>query len=82
MLQDDQNRRFGPDTAATSGHPANAGRDFLALTINPGNEVSGVLVFDVAVDVTPTVATLRATPGGPGGSPPGPGAFISLRPRS
>lgn len=73
MLQDGQSRRFGPDTAATAAHPANAGRDFLALTVNPGNEVSGVLVFDVATDVMPTVATLRAGPGGPG-------ALVMLQP--
>lgn len=75
MLEDAQSRRFGPDPAATSAHSANAGRDFLALTVNPGNEVAGVLVFDVATDVTPTVATLRAGPG------PGPGAFVNLQPR-
>lgn len=71
MLQDTQQRTFGPDTAATAAHPANAGRDMLAPVVNPGNELSGVLVFDVPADVTLVGVSLRS-------GPTGRGAFVRL----
>ncbi len=71
MLQDTQQRLFGPDTAATAAHPANAGRDMLAPVVNPGNELKGVLVFDVPTDVNLVGVALRA-------GPTGRGAFVKL----
>jgi hypothetical protein len=73
-LVDFQNRRFEPDAAATSVHPANAGRDFLSVTVNPGNQLRGVLVFDIPPDVVPMWVALRA-------GPQGPGAVVLLRQR-
>jgi len=70
-LQDSQQRTFGPDTAATAAHAANAGRDLLAPVVNPGNELRGALVFDVPVDVAIVGVSLRA-------SPAGPAAFVRL----
>src|SRR5262249_31819635 len=71
MLQDNQQRTFGPDVAATGEHPANAGRDVLSPVINPGNELRGTLVYDVPAQVTLVAATLRA-------GPTGPGAYVKL----
>ena len=70
---DEQSRRFQPDPTATAAYPDNAGRDLTRAVVNPGNELSGVLVFDVPADVTPVVASLRAGPG--------PGTYINLAPR-
>jgi len=75
MLADPLARRFGPDPAATAAHPSNAGRDLGSLVVNPGNEVAGVLVYDVPPDVTPTGAALRAGPGTAG-------AVVSLTARA
>ena len=36
----------------------------LTPVINPGNELSGVLVFDIPLEDKPTTATLHAGPGG------------------
>ena len=66
MLQDIQQRFFGPDTAATAAHPVNAGRDMLAPVVNPGNELKGVLVYDVPADVNLLGVNLRAGPTGRG----------------
>lgn len=63
---DAQQRRFEPDPNATAAHPANADVDLTSLVVNPGNQVHGVLVYDVPPDVTPTYASLRAGPNGPG----------------
>lgn len=71
MLQDSQQRTFGPDTAATAAHPANAGRDLLAPVVNPGNELRGVLVFDVPAQVALVGVSLRSGPNGRG-------AFVRL----
>ncbi len=65
-LVDSAGRRFGPDVAATAGHPANAGRDLLAPVVNPGNTLSGVLVFDVPPDTNVRSVELRAGPQGLG----------------
>ena len=67
---DQQERRFQPDPTATAADPDNAGRDLTRAVVNPGNQLSGVLVFDVPPDVTPVVASLRAGPG--------PGTYINL----
>ncbi|MGH9222670.1 MAG: DUF4352 domain-containing protein [Acidimicrobiales bacterium] len=75
MLADPLARRFGPDPSATAAHPSNAGRDLASLVVNPGNEVAGVLVYDVPPDVTPTAAALRANPAGAG-------AVVSLTARA
>jgi hypothetical protein len=66
MVLDGQSRRFGPDPAATQAHPGNAGRDLTSVVVNPGNELKGVLVFDVPDGVVPVVAALRVTTSGPG----------------
>ena len=63
-LADANQRRFEVDPDATADHPANAGQDMLTPVINPGNEVSGVLVFDIPLEDRPTTATLHAGPGG------------------
>ncbi|MGH9278186.1 MAG: DUF4352 domain-containing protein [Acidimicrobiales bacterium] len=75
MLQDPQNRQFGPDMAVTAVHPANTGHDLGSLVINPGNSLQGVLVYDVPPEAQPEVATFRA-------GPRGPGAFVRLSPPS
>ena len=71
MLQDSQQRTFGPDVAATAAHPANAGRDLLTPVVNPGNELQGVLVYDVPADAPLVGVNLRA-------GPTGRGAFVRL----
>jgi hypothetical protein len=71
MLQDSQQRTFGPDTSATAAHPGNAGRDMLAPVVNPGNELVGVLVFDVPSEVSLVGVSLRS-------GPTGRGAFVKL----
>lgn len=63
-LADANERRFEVDPDATADHPANAGRDMLTPVINPGNELTGVLVFDVPLEDKPTTATLHAGPAG------------------
>lgn len=73
MLQDAQTRSFGPDMAATTAHPGNAGRDLGTVVINPGNALQGVIVFDVPPDAEPAFATFRA-------AAQGRGAFVSLTP--
>jgi hypothetical protein len=74
-LVDGQNRRYSPDPAATAVHPSNVGRDLMDLVVNPGNQVQGVLVFDLPPDVQPQAVELRV-------SPRGRGAFVLLRPRA
>lgn len=72
VLFDRQNRRFGPDAAATAAHPANTGRDLQSLVVNPGNQVRAVMAFDVPPDVTPVYAELH--------SGQTQGAFVGLQP--
>jgi hypothetical protein len=74
MVLDGQSRRFGPDPGATQAHPSNAGRDLTSVVVNPGNELKGVLVFDVPNGLVPVVAALRATSRGPG-------TYVNLEPR-
>ncbi len=74
-LVDGQDRRYSPDPDATAVHPTNTGRDLMSLVVNPGNQVHGVLVFDLPPDVEPVATELRA-------SPQGRGAVVRLRPRS
>jgi hypothetical protein len=75
VLYDAQSRRFQPDANATSADPDNAGQDFnRGVVVNPGNELAGVLVFDVPPDVNPVVASLRANPGQ--------GTYINVAPGS
>ena len=76
-LVDGQERRFGVDGRATAAHPANAGGDPTAALINPSNELSGVLVFDIPPDVHPVYANLLAVPRGGSG-----GAYIRLQART
>ncbi|MDQ4098639.1 MAG: DUF4352 domain-containing protein, partial [Actinomycetota bacterium] len=73
MVLDGQSRRFEPDPTATEAHPGNAGRDLTSVVVNPGNELKGVLVYDVPDGVVPVVAALRV-------SPRGPGTYVNLEP--
>ena len=57
-------RRFEVDPAATSAHPANTGIDMIAPVVNPGNELTGILVYDVPQDAKPLSLTLHAGTGG------------------
>lgn len=66
LLVDTADRRFAPDAIATLAHPGNAGRDVLEPVINPGNHLTGVLVFDVPEGVRLRAAALRHGPAGPG----------------
>jgi hypothetical protein len=61
-LVDGQGRRFGPDDKATQALPENQVRDFLLQQINPGNEIRGVLVYDLPVGLEPAQALLKRTP--------------------
>jgi len=74
LLVDTADRRFELDVFATLGHPDNEGRDLLETSINPGNQLSGVLVFDVPVDVRLRSVALQADGAGPG-------AIVWLGPR-
>lgn len=74
LLVDAADRRFEVDVLAALGHPANDGRDVLQTPINPGNQLSGVLVFDVPQDVRLRSVALQADQGGPG-------AILYLAPR-
>ncbi|MFP5319185.1 MAG: DUF4352 domain-containing protein [Acidimicrobiia bacterium] len=74
LLVDSADRRFELDVLATVGHPANDGRDLLQTAINPGNQLSGVLVFDVPHDVRLRSVALQADQAGPG-------AIVWLGPR-
>lgn len=74
-LFDEQSRRFQADPNATAVDPDNAGQDFTrGVVVNPGNELSAVLVFDVPADVTPVVASFQASPGR--------GAYVNLAARA
>ena len=42
----------------------NAGRDMLQPVVNPGNELKGMLVFDVPTDVAIVGVSLRTGPVG------------------
>jgi hypothetical protein len=53
-------RKFEVDPAATAAHPANAGLDMVMPVVNPGNELSGVLVYDLPVDAKPLSLSLHA----------------------
>jgi len=64
-------RKFQVDPAATAAHPANAGLDMVQPVVNPGNELTGVLVYDVPVDAKPLSLSLHAGTAGFG-------AIISL----
>ncbi len=57
-------RRFQADPGATAAHPANAGLDMLAPVVNPGNELTGVLVYDLPADAKPVSLSLHAGAGG------------------
>jgi hypothetical protein len=61
-LLDAQGRRYGPDDKATQAYPDNQVRDFLFEQINPGNEISGVLVYDLPRSIEAGQALLRRTP--------------------
>lgn len=74
LLVDSANRRFALDVPATMGHPRNAGTDVLQPVVNPGNQISGVLVFDVPHDVRLRSVSLRHLESGPG-------ATVFLQPR-
>jgi hypothetical protein len=66
-LTDGQSRQYEPDAGATQAHPANAQRDLVApSTVNPGNELSATLVFDIPPGVEPVTLTFRASPNEPG----------------
>ncbi len=73
MLLDNQSRNFGPDPGATQSHPDNAGQDLISVVVNPGNELHGVLVFDLPNGVEPVVAALRSAPRGRG-------TYVNLKP--
>jgi hypothetical protein len=57
-LFDAQGREFTTDTAATAIMKVPDSESFLT-TINPGNSVNGVLVFDVPEGVAPTYIELH-----------------------
>ncbi len=57
-------RRFQVDPTATAAHPANTGIDMLNPVVNPGNELTGALVYDVPQDAKPLSLTLHAGTGG------------------
>lgn len=59
-LEDAMRRRFGVDPAVTADHPANNGLDMFAAVVNPGNELTGVLVFDVPPDTKPVSVSLHS----------------------
>ena len=63
-LADANQRRFDVDPDATADHPANAAQDMLTPVVNPGNGLTGVLVFDLPLEDKPATATLHAGPGG------------------
>jgi hypothetical protein len=58
-LYDSQNHKYSADDTATA-YAAPAGSTGTWYSdINPGNSVSGTMVFDVPKDVTPTSAELH-----------------------
>ena len=57
-------RKFQVDPGATTAHPTNAGKDMLTPVVNPGNELTGVLVYDVPPDAKPVSLSLHAGTGG------------------
>lgn len=67
-LADDESRRFRVDPSATAAHRSNQGREVLFATINPGNVLDAVLVYDVPARVEPTEVQLHMAPVG-GSSP-------------
>ena len=68
----DQNQRaFGPDDEeyaadSAAGVLANSDQQIFLNTINPGNAVTGIVVFDIPPAATITKVELRATPGATG----------------
>lgn len=64
-------RAFGPDgdeyaADSAAGVLANSDQQIFLNTINPGNEVTGVAVFDIPPDATIEHLELRSTPSGGG----------------
>ena len=61
---DGTGRRYSIDPPATTTHPANASIDMLMPVVNPGNELTGVLVYDVPPDAKPRSVSLFSGAGG------------------